>query len=156
MKIGIIVSPGGHLDQALLVMEAFQNHEVFLISYVSENLKGFTYHGIKRTYWVKAFGDTKLGVFFSLLLSCFYFIKIFWREKPVVLFSTGAEITVPAFYIGKYLFGSALIFLESATRVKTPSLAGKLIFPIADLFLVQWDSLREILGEKARYVGRVI
>ncbi len=156
MKIGIIVSPGGHLDQVLLVTEAFQDHEVFLISYVSENLKGFSYQGIKRTYWVKAFGDTKLGVFFCLLLSCFYFIKIFWREKPDVLFSTGAEIAVPAFYIGKYLFGCALIFLESATRVKNPSLAGKLIFPIADLFLVQWESLREILGEKARYVGRVI
>jgi hypothetical protein len=40
--------------------------------------------------------------------------------------------------------------------VKNPSLAGKLIFPIADLFLVQWESLCEILGEKAKYVGRVI
>jgi hypothetical protein len=41
MKIGIVVSPEGHLAQALEVLPAFQGHGIFLISYKVPNLIGF-------------------------------------------------------------------------------------------------------------------
>jgi beta-1,4-N-acetylglucosaminyltransferase len=37
----------------------------------------------------------------------------------------------------------AIIFCESLCRVKTLSLSGKLLYPIADRFIVQWPQLAE-------------
>lgn len=56
-------------------------------------------------------------------------------------------------YIGK-LFGSKIIYLETFANIKTKSLSGKLVYPIADLFLVQWESMLECYP-KAVYVGGV-
>jgi UDP-N-acetylglucosamine:LPS N-acetylglucosamine transferase len=77
------------------------------------------------------------------------------KEKPDALFSTGSEIAIPAFYIGKFLFGAKLIFLESIARIKDISLTGKVLLPIVNLFLVQWEELLHKY-KKAKFWGRVI
>lgn len=41
VKIGMVVSPGGHLAQALEVLPAFEGLEIFLISYKVPNSTGF-------------------------------------------------------------------------------------------------------------------
>ena len=79
-------------------------------------------------------------------------IGILIREKPDVLVSNGGLLPIPFSYIGK-LFGSNIIYIESAARVTTASGAGKLVYPIADLFLVQWKSLLKQYGRKAKYKG---
>jgi len=81
---------------------------------------------------------------------------IFLKEKPRILFSTGAEIAIPSFYIGKYLFRTKLIYLECSAQVYSPSLTGRYVYPIADLFLVQWEPLLRQYGPKARYIGGLI
>jgi UDP-N-acetylglucosamine:LPS N-acetylglucosamine transferase len=96
------------------------------------------------------------AVFLTALVNLFQFIRIFWKEKPSILFSTGAEIAVPAFYVGKIFFRTRLIFLETLTRVKDLSYAGKVLYPIVDLFLVQWPELLKKAGPKAVYGGRLI
>jgi beta-1,4-N-acetylglucosaminyltransferase len=48
-----------------------------------------------------------------------------------------------------------IVFVESTTRVHGLSLSGKLLHPIADLFLVQWESLAKYY-KRAKYVGFVI
>lgn len=80
-------------------------------------------------------------------------IRIISSEKPDVVITTGALISVPFCYVAKVL-GKKVIFIESFSRVKDKSLSGKLVYPIADLFLVQWDSLTE-LYPKAKYIGGV-
>lgn len=47
-------------------------------------------------------------------------------------------MTVPTCYLGK-LFGAKLVYIESGGNVYTPTLTGKLMYPIADLFIVQWE-----------------
>ena len=61
----------------------------------------------------------------------------------------------PGFFLGKYLFRAKLIFMETATRVVRPSGTGRLLYPIADLFLVQWPAMLKEVGPKARYLGGV-
>jgi beta-1,4-N-acetylglucosaminyltransferase len=167
MKIGIACSAGGHLTQALSILEAFEGHECFLILQNFPTVKKFnppqfakTYHlrilfnytlGIKmtdqRTIW--------LGVYLTLLENTIEIIKILMKEKPDILFSTGSEIAIPSFYIGKFLFGTKLIYLESITRMKDISFTGRLLMPIVDLFLVQWEELAHRY-KKAKFWGRVI
>ncbi|PGH27533.1 hypothetical protein AJ80_00774 [Polytolypa hystricis UAMH7299] len=56
----------------------------------------------------------------------------------------------------KYL---RIIFVESWARVTTLSLSGKLVLPLVDRFLVQWDTLEgysSLLGGKAEYAGTLV
>lgn len=79
--------------------------------------------------------------------------KIMHREKPDFLVTTGALIAFP-FCLYAKLMGAKVIYIESFARVHDRSLTGRLVYPIADLFLVQWESLLE-LYPKAKYVGGV-
>ena len=70
-----------------------------------------------------------------------------------MIISTGVLATVPLCLVCK-LFGKKLIFIESYAKVKTPTLTGKLLYPFADRFYVQWQELLEFYP-KARYVGGI-
>ncbi|KAK2843925.1 hypothetical protein FQN49_005936 [Arthroderma sp. PD_2] len=53
------------------------------------------------------------------------------------------------------------IFIESWARVTTVSLSGRILFPLVDRFLVQWEGLagysgRFGFGRKAEYVGTLL
>ncbi|OAX83391.1 hypothetical protein ACJ72_02252 [Emergomyces africanus] len=51
------------------------------------------------------------------------------------------------------------IFVESWARVTTLSLSGKIVLPLVDRFLVQWDGLEgysSLLGGKAEFVGALV
>ena len=156
MKVGIICSPGGHLEQALAILEAFKDCKVFIVTYDFPTLKGFEHLGVDRFYYLRYFGDSVTEVFLTLLVSCFSYIKIFLNEKPQAIFSTGSEIAIPAFYIGKFIFGIKLIYLETIVRTIYPTVAAKFLYWTSDLFLVQWESLLSKFGNKARYAGRIL
>lgn len=167
MKIGVICSPGGHLSQALSLMEAFRGNDCFLITKDLPNVKDFKSSSFREVYFFKIFFQKglstrmplKLYVWFRVLVAFAgnipRLIRIFSREKPDVLFSTGSEIAIPAFYVGKFLFGTKVIFLDSITRIKDISVTGKFVMPIADLFLVQWEELAQKY-KKAVFHGRLI
>ena len=63
----------------------------------------------------------------------------FWilrRERPAFVISTGADVAVPILLLAK-LFKARVVFIETAGSAE-PTLAGKLVYPFADLFIVQW------------------
>ena len=76
-----------------------------------------------------------------------------FREKPKVVVTTGALISFPFCLYGK-LIGAKVVYIETFARVNDRSLTGRLVYPIADLFLVQWESLLEFYP-KAKYVGGI-
>lgn len=78
-----------------------------------------------------------LPKFIVLFLQSFY---ILCKEKPDCIISLGALATYPICLLGK-IMGKKIIYIESFARVDAPSLTGKLMYRIADLFLVQWDEL---------------
>ena len=75
------------------------------------------------------------------------------REKPDFVVTTGALISFP-FCVYAKLMGAKVIYIETFARVKDRSLTGRLVYPIADLFLVQWESLLQFYP-KAKYVGGI-
>ena len=77
--------------------------------------------------------------------------KAFLKVKPDVVIATGAHTTVPICYIAK-LFGKKVIFIETFANITTKTLSGKLVYPIADLFLVQWEEMLK-LYPNAKYRG---
>jgi UDP-N-acetylglucosamine:LPS N-acetylglucosamine transferase len=106
----------------------------------------------KNTYYIANIGKNPVTFIFGLIKIFFIFLK----EKPTILFSTGSEIAVPPFYLGKFFFRTKLIYLECSAQVYHPSLTGRCVYPITDLFLVQWEFLLKKYGSKAKYVGGLI
>jgi UDP-N-acetylglucosamine:LPS N-acetylglucosamine transferase len=75
------------------------------------------------------------------------------RFDPDVILSTGAAVAVPFFIVG-WLRGKRLVYVESFTRISRPALTGRLVYPLADAFFVQWrwsDRRR-----RATYAGSVV
>jgi UDP-N-acetylglucosamine:LPS N-acetylglucosamine transferase len=146
-KIGLICSPGGHLVEVLQLLEAFQDYPLFFLTYKEKATSSR-----KNTYYMMNFAKSPFNLIFGILKIFFIFLK----ERPKVLFSTGSEIAIPSFYIGKFLFHTKLIYLECSAQVYHPSLTGRWVYPITDLFLVQWEPLLKQYGSKAKYVGGLI
>jgi len=146
-KIGLICSAGGHYTEMLQLWQAFEGYPKFLLTY-----QEVTTMDRVGTHYLE-------NIFRSPIAFIIGVVKIFLillKEKPHILFSTGSEIAAPAFYFGKFIFRTKLIYLECSAQVYRPSLTGKCVYPIADLFLVQWEPLLKKYGPKAKYVGGLI
>jgi UDP-N-acetylglucosamine:LPS N-acetylglucosamine transferase len=79
--------------------------------------------------------------------------RIMKREKPDYLITTGALITYPFCLVAKWK-KVKVIYIESFARMDEPSLTGRLVYPIADLFLVQWEEMIKYYP-KAIFAGGV-
>ncbi len=63
--------------------------------------------------------------------------------RPEVVITTGTHTAVPMCYLAK-LFGKKVIFIETFANRKTKTKSGSMVYPIADVFIVQWESMLEL------------
>ena len=147
MKICLVCSHGGHLSEMLQLKEAFEGHETFFITYDSPRTRAL----MERKYLLRNIGTNPLVMAQAFLST----LRILLKERPRLIVSTGSEIAIPAFYLAKVL-RIKTIFIESWTRVDRPTGTGKIVYPVSDLFLVQWERLLSKYGKKARYEGAIL
>jgi beta-1,4-N-acetylglucosaminyltransferase len=76
------------------------------------------------------------------------------RRRPDAILSTGAGLAVPFFLVGK-LLRIRLVYVESVTRTESISLSGRLVYPLADRFFVQWPEAAQGL-RRAEYAGGIL
>lgn len=154
LKICFTSSSGGHFNQLLILSEKYNEFEKIFITEKTnfsqqelQNEKNFMFNVINRKE--KNFKKNFIRLSFSIF-------KILFKERPDLIISTGALITVPVCYIGKML-GSKVIFIESFAKVNTPTLSGRLVIKVADEFIVQWKELeRDYNNEnKVKYGGTI-
>jgi UDP-N-acetylglucosamine:LPS N-acetylglucosamine transferase len=151
-KVLFISSLGGHLTQLLQLKPLFAEYDYHIItekSIITEDLSqqyqmSFLMYGA-RNYLFRYFFKFTSNIFKSL----YYFL----RERPDVIVTTGAHTAVPMCYIAK-LFGKKVVFIESFAKTSTPTISGKLVYPIADLFIIQWEEMRKHYP-KAVYGGSI-
>ncbi|CAK0879783.1 unnamed protein product [Prorocentrum cordatum] len=84
-------------------------------------------------------------------------LTIVWAIRPQVLLVNGPGTCVPvvaAALFFELVFGRpvVLIFTESFCRVKSLSLTGRMLYALADVFVVHWPALVERYP-KAQYCG---
>ena len=89
-----------------------------------------------KTYFIRH--SERNLIFFINLLEAY---KILKKERPLIILSTGAGPAVPFAIIGRILFGTKIIFIETITRVRSPSLSGRIMYYLAHRFFYQWESL---------------
>ena len=146
-KVLFISSTGGHLNEMMQLKEMFSKYDYHIITEKTKsNLPLKEKHPGKVDFLVYGTKDHMLTYPFKLLYncinSCFLNIKI----HPDYIITTGAHTAGPMCCIGKIL-GSRIIFIESFANLSTKTITGRLLYPISDKFIVQWESMKELYPE---------
>ena len=129
-KICLICSAGGHFKDILKLEAFYKKHNYFFVMFYKEGIRNF----IKKepVYLVMNPERNPLRFLFHFV----QIVKIFLKEKPDFIISTGAGVAVGMCYLGR-IFGKKVIFIEDWCNISKPSLTGRLIYPIASLFIIQ-------------------
>lgn len=149
MKACIVCSAGGHFLASYALKNFWEQLDHFWVTFRGADT-GSLLEG-ERVYF--AYSPTNRNIK-NLMRNLFLAFKILTYERPDIIISTGAGVSVPFIYIGK-LLGAKTIYIESLTRVDDLSLSGKLVYHIVDDMLVQWPELKEKY-KKTKFVGQVI
>lgn len=149
MKICLVCSSGGHLLQLFLLKSFWEKYERFWVTFQKED--AFSLLQEEKKYW--AFFPTNRNIknFFKNL---FLALKILLKEKPDIIISTGAGVTLSFFIIGK-IIGKKLVFIEVIDRIDLPTLTGRLVYPFTNAFIVQWEEQKKNYP-KALYLGNML
>jgi len=134
-KICFAASSGGHLEEISMLTGVKEGRECFLITEKSDVVESTFCDKIYYVSQINRRQPTFIPRFIRLFFKC---CGILHKEKPGCVITTGALMGYAAALAGKFL-GKKIIYIESFARVDTASLTGKLIHPIADLFIVQWE-----------------
>lgn len=151
-KVMFICSVGGHLTQMLEFKPLFKDYDYVLVTEKNEvtmDMKS-KYNMAYLKYGSRFYKFKYIGVVF---INFFKSIYLFFKYKPDCIVSTGAHTAVLMCYLG-FIFRKKIIFIESYAKRNSKTLAGKLVYPIASEFVVQWESMLK-LYPKAKYFGGI-
>ena len=131
-RILLVSSPGGHLIQLLSLEPAWRDLERSWVTLQGAD----SAHLLAGEDVVLGRGPTNRSIV-NLLRN----LAVAWRtiraRQPDVILSTGAGLAVPFFLVGR-LLGRRCVYVESLTRTESISLSGRLAYPFAHAFFVQW------------------
>ena len=108
---------------------------------------------LERLYTLPQINRHERGFVCHFLRLFFRAMKILRTERPDMVVTTGALLAFPFCLLGK-MTGAKIVYVESFARVHSRSLTGRLVYPFADLFLVQWETMLK-LYPKAKFVGGI-
>ncbi len=142
-KVLFIASTGGHLNELLQLEPLFKKYNTYLITEKTKSTINLKNKFNNVNYLVYGTKDHKFSYIFKFIYNCLKSLILFVKIRPKVIVTTGTHTAVPICYIGK-LFRSRIIFIETFANSKTRTLSGKLVYPIADAFIVQWKSMLKL------------
>lgn len=148
-KIALVCSSGGHLLELLQLRECFEQHPHFWVTFFTEDAQVLLKDEL--AYWAYSPTNRSLNKFVKNIFLAWKILKL---ERPTHIITTGAGVAVPFFFLAK-LFSVKTIYLESLARLENLSLSGRLVYFLADHFLVQWEELARRY-RRAIYGGRVV
>ena len=144
----LVASSGGHLLQLVQLKDEWPAEERIWVTFPTTDAKSllqgervwFAHHPTNRSIP-------------NLLRNLVLAFRLMRRLRPRAVVTTGAGVAVPFCYLGR-LFGARVVFIESFSRITRPSLTARLVYPIANVFFVQWPELKPRF-RRARYEGQL-
>lgn len=133
-KICIPTSSGGHLTHMMLLKDLWQSHDRFWVTFNKVDAQSQLRD--ERKYW--CYYPTN-GNYWNLLRNFFLAWKILRKERPDIIISSGAAISIPFFFLGKKFFHCKCVYIEVFDRIDKDTKSGKFCYKYADKFIVQWE-----------------
>lgn len=138
MKICLVGSSGGHLAHLYMLKPLWENQERFWVTFDKEDARSLLANETMYPCYYPTNRSLK-----ALLINIKLAAKVLRMERPDLIISCGAAVAVPFFYIGK-LLKIKTIYIEVFDRIDKPTLTGKLVYPIADRFIVEWKEMLNV------------
>ncbi|KAH8398039.1 hypothetical protein KR222_011350 [Zaprionus bogoriensis] len=180
----VILGSGGHtaemcrINQALLLQQQRNLGERYQpVRYIVANTDDTSQRQLRaalpaakdsdfiRVPRSRSVGQSWLSSVFSTLWALLWSCWLIWRDQPQLLLCNGPGTCVPYCYaaylwrlLGRLPAHTKIVFVESFCRVETLSLSGRLLLPLADMFVVHWPALATRYAHRSnvRYFGRLL
>ena len=138
VKVCLVGSSGGHLTHLHMLKPIWKDWDRFWVTFDKKDANSL----LKDEKVYHCFFPTNRNIK-NLIKNTFLAIKILIKEKPDLIISSGAAVAVPFFWIGK-IMGAKTIYIEVFDRINKPTLTGRLVYPVTDKFIVQWDEMKKV------------
>ncbi len=136
-RVLLVCSSGGHLAQLLKLRPWWQEHERTWVCFDTPDALG----ALEGERFVRGHHPTTRNIP-NLVRNLLLALGVLRGERPDVIVSDGAGLAVPFFWLGR-LFGARTVYLEVYDRIDSATMTAKLVGPVTDLFLVQWEQQLE-------------
>lgn len=148
MKVCLVGSSGGHLTHLYMLKPFWQDKERFWVTFNKEDANSI----LEGEQVYHCYYPTNRSLK-ALLINTRLAWQVLRKERPDVIVSSGAAVAVPFFYLGK-LFGMKTIYIEVFDRIDKPTMTGKMVYPVTDRFIVQWEEMKQVY-KKAINLGSI-
>lgn len=133
INICLVGSSGGHLTHLMQLKPWWKDKKRFWVTFNKADATSQLLN--EKKYW--CYYPTNRNIK-KLLKNTVLAIKVLYIEKPDLIVSSGAAPAIPYYYLGKFI-GCKLVYIEVYDRIDNPTVTGKLVYPLCDKFIVQWD-----------------
>ena len=138
MKICFVGSSGGHLAHLYMLKPFWKNKERFWVTFDKEDARSL----LKDEKMYSVYYPSNRSIK-ALLINTWRALRILPKEKPDLIISSGAAPAIPFFWIGK-LMGAKTVYIKVFDRIDAATIAGKLCYPVTDLFIVEWEEMKKV------------
>ena len=150
-----ISSTGGHLTELLQLEPLFEKYNSYIVTERQINNMSLTKRYPRRIFFLVSGTYTgfinKIKYPFIFLINIILSFILFSKIRPECVITTGAHNTVPMCFIA-HAFKRKVIFIETFAAIEQPTNAGKIVYKIADFFVVQWRDMLEFYP-RAKFGG---
>ncbi len=146
MKVCLVGSSGGHLAHLYMLKPFWENTDRIWVTFDKVDAKAI----LKDERMIPCYFPTNRSLK-ALIINSIIAWRTLRKEKPDLIISSGAAVAVPFFYLGK-LFGAKTIYIEVFDRIDKPTVTGKLVYPVTDRFIVEWEEMKKVYP-KAKNLG---
>ena len=142
-KILFISSTGGHLSEMMQLKSMFKKYDYYIVTEKTKsNLDLRKKYKNRVSYLVYGTKDHMITYPFKLLYNCFKSAFLYFKLHPDYIITTGVHTAGPMCLLGK-IFGSRVIYIETFANMTSKTATGRLLYPFADRFIVQWSSMKD-------------
>ncbi len=136
MRLCLVCSAGGHLYQLHRLENWWRKEDRFWVTCRKPDAEALLKE--ERAYWAAC--PTRNAT--NLLRNFRLALRVLWRERPDLVISNGAGVAIPFFYVAT-LLGIPTLYVEVYDRIDVPTLTGRIVYPVTDIFALQWEEQRE-------------
>lgn len=146
IKICLISSSGGHYEQLKMLKPLEEKYDIFWVTEKTDYLTN-------ANYFLLQTGIKDKFCFIKIIMNFIKTVYIWFKERPDYVVTTGTMIVFPMAFMAK-MFKKKFIYIETFARVYDGTRVGKILYRYADLFIIQWESLKKIYP-KSIYGGSI-
>jgi UDP-N-acetylglucosamine:LPS N-acetylglucosamine transferase len=139
-KVLFVASTGGHLFELLELKSIFEKYDYHIVTERTDMTKTLKEAYKNRISYLLFIGNRNYSFIFKFFCNCMLSLYLYIKTRPAYIVTTGSNTAIPLCYIGKF-FRSKIIFIETRSDYIPNALTPKIVYPIADLFVIQNKNL---------------